>query len=239
MAIVIVAVGCATTPKQYDPFLVNDTKSEAMAEGSLRGTLRQVDRIKRIDPRFAVHIPYFHLTNAPLDVALNELNIAWKKELGTKELPVVIKIGYSSTNEPPYDITSDMQKNITFTAYDPTVAELLFIIAEISRYEIKIIANTLTLEYSWLDEGWCTGIIPMSPAGRQFFGITDSTTSVLLTECLSLYGITFPDGSGFYAKWSPEIEQLIIFNYPEQIDRLEAILMLIDEGFEIKTKPNK
>jgi hypothetical protein len=235
LTLLICVTGCSTARQGSDPFSVTQAEADAMAEGALRSFQHRAARIKQIDPRFAVHIPYLQLTNATLDVTLSELNAAWVKELGTKELPVVIKIDYRPAGEPPYEGYPGLRESITLTAHDLTVAELLVIVADISPHRLKIMGNTPTLECRhWIEEDWVTSIMPVSPTGRRFLGLTDSAISTDLSARLRLYGIKFPDGHGFYAKWNPEIEKLIIFNYPEQIDRLQAILTLVDEGFDIR-----
>lgn len=235
LVVLTTIAGCSTTLTRSDPFLVSHKESEAQAEGALRSAVRRADRIKQIDPRFAVHIPYLHLTNATLETALSELNKSWIRELGTTGLPVVVKLDYRPSGDPPYEGYPGLRANITLTAHDLTVAELLVLIADISPYRLQFMGNTPVLECRhWIEEGWETHILPVSPAGRRYLGLTDSTTSAELSERLSQYGITFPDGCGFYARWNPDIGKLVVFNYPAEIDKLRAIFTLIDNGFEVR-----
>jgi hypothetical protein len=117
LAIMLLSAGCLRCGTQ-SPF--GDCEVEFDAPSAALG---------RIDPMFDLKIPRFAVQDASTDAALQNLVAAWRRQAGQPDLPVTLSPGKHNAD-----------RQITFSAKDLRVRELLYIIASLSK-PIHITSN--------------------------------------------------------------------------------------------------
>ena len=139
--------GCGTT-SQKNPF--GDCRKVNLDFDAWSAPLSE------ISPLFDVRIPHFEAKDIPRETALHKLASAWRAQSKAQALPV----SFSAVPEAP-------ERNITFSASDRSVRELLYIIAELSgaTYIDGNLCGTIRVR----NEGGETSIAPQPRRFKHLF----------------------------------------------------------------------
>jgi hypothetical protein len=182
-----------------------------------------------------VVIPHIALSNATIEQAVATVQELWREQIPGKQLPLSVILRYitADTNGVPYEGYPGHRRTISIEARNVLVKDCLRSIAVVCGHKLRLRSGMVVFdEASLIIEDWITEIVPVSKNGKDFLGLSRSTGSEDMTDLLASYGVPFPKGAN--ALWNSDVQKIIITTSPSGVSRLEGLLWLVDNGFDVR-----
>lgn len=202
-----------------------------------------------------VVIPHIKIEDASVEEAVGELGRLWQEQLAGKSPPKTIFLRHAWPHREYADTPerTELIPKVSFEKTNITVEDCLQLIAQVAPLEgFRIKRGKLVITYYMgHSEDWCTSLVPVTDKCKRFLNLADDIPAPAIgtidpyspdsnhdiTALLKGYGIHFREG--FSAGWYPQIGKIVITTLPTEIDKLRALLALVEEGYEIKRMPNQ